>query len=119
MRLVIVGASLAGLRAAHAARAQGFAGELTVIGAEPHPPYTRPPLSKQLLAGAQEPADVDLRSDALDVDWRLGVSATQLDRDAPVNVGKGRRFWLTGNGGKSAVVTFASTSASATDVEAG
>jgi 3-phenylpropionate/trans-cinnamate dioxygenase ferredoxin reductase subunit len=80
MRLVIVGASLAGMRAAQAARAKGFDGELTVIGAEPHPPYTRPPLSKELLGGAQEPADVDLRSDQLDVRWRLGVSATALDR---------------------------------------
>ena len=82
MRLVVVGASLAGLRAAQAARAKGFDGELTVIGAEVHAPYTRPPLSKELLGGAQEAADVDLRSDRLDVDWRLGVSATALDRDA-------------------------------------
>ena len=82
MRLVVVGASLAGMRAAQAARAAGFDGELTVIGAETHPPYTRPPLSKELLGGAQEAADVDLRSEQLDVDWRLGVSATALDRDA-------------------------------------
>ena len=84
MRLVVVGASLAGMRAAHAARAKGFDGELTVIGAEAHPPYTRPPLSKELLGGTQEAADVDLRSDALDVDWRLGVSAAGLDREARV-----------------------------------
>ncbi|HEX5191395.1 MAG TPA: FAD-dependent oxidoreductase [Solirubrobacteraceae bacterium] len=84
MRLVVVGASLAGMRAAQAARAKGFDGELTVIGAEAHPPYTRPPLSKELLGGAQEAADVDLRSSALDVEWRLGVSASELDRDARV-----------------------------------
>jgi 3-phenylpropionate/trans-cinnamate dioxygenase ferredoxin reductase component len=84
MRLVVVGASLAGLRAAQAARNNGFDGELTVIGAEVHAPYTRPPLSKELLGGAQQAADVDLRSDALDVEWRLGVSATALDRDAHV-----------------------------------
>jgi NADPH-dependent 2,4-dienoyl-CoA reductase/sulfur reductase-like enzyme len=84
MRLVVVGASLAGMRAARAARTKGFDGELTVIGAEAHPPYTRPPLSKELLAGAQEAADVDLRSDALDVQWRLGISAAGLDRNARV-----------------------------------
>jgi NADPH-dependent 2,4-dienoyl-CoA reductase/sulfur reductase-like enzyme len=84
MRLVIVGASLAGMRAAQAARTKGFDGELTVIGAEAHPPYTRPPLSKELLGGVQEAADVDLRSDQLDVSWRLGVSAAALDRDARV-----------------------------------
>jgi 3-phenylpropionate/trans-cinnamate dioxygenase ferredoxin reductase subunit len=84
MRLVVVGASLAGMRAAHAARTKGFDGELTVIGAEAHRPYTRPPLSKELLGGVQEAADVDLRGDALDVQWRLGVSAAGLDRDARV-----------------------------------
>jgi 3-phenylpropionate/trans-cinnamate dioxygenase ferredoxin reductase subunit len=84
MRLVVVGASLAGMRAAQAARTNGFDGELTVIGAETHPPYTRPPLSKLLLAGEQEATDVDLRSGELDVQWRLGVTATALDRDAHV-----------------------------------
>ena len=53
-RVVIVGASLAGLRAAQAARAGGFDGELVVVGEEPHLPYTRPPLSKELLAGEHE-----------------------------------------------------------------
>ena len=52
-RLVIVGAWLAGLRAAQAARAAGYEGELVLIGDEPHPPYTRPPLSKELLKGEQ------------------------------------------------------------------
>ena len=53
-RVVIVGASLAGLRAAQAARAGGFDGDLVVVGEEPHLPYTRPPLSKELLAGENE-----------------------------------------------------------------
>jgi len=52
-RLVVVGASLAGLRAVEAARKAGFAGTITLIGAESHLPYDRPPLSKRLLAGAQ------------------------------------------------------------------
>ena len=47
-RIVIVGASLAGLRGAEALRAEGFEGHLTIIGDEPHEPYDRPPLSKQV-----------------------------------------------------------------------
>ena len=47
--IVIVGASLAGLRAAEALRERGFHGSLTIIGDEPHEPYDRPPLSKQVL----------------------------------------------------------------------
>ncbi len=81
-RLVVVGASLAGLRAAQAARAAGFAGELTVVGAEPHRPYTRPPLSKELLAGAQTAEQCALGHGALEVTWRLGTTATGLDREA-------------------------------------
>ncbi|MEU9384620.1 FAD-dependent oxidoreductase, partial [Streptomyces sp. NPDC048279] len=50
-RVVVVGASLAGLRAAEGLRDQGFTGSLTVVGDEPHPPYDRPPLSKQVLLG--------------------------------------------------------------------
>jgi 3-phenylpropionate/trans-cinnamate dioxygenase ferredoxin reductase component len=79
-RVVIVGASLAGLRAALALRGEGFAGSLTVIGDEPHPPYDRPPLSKQVLTG-QAPAlgTVLPRWGGLAVRWRLGVAATGLD----------------------------------------
>jgi NADPH-dependent 2,4-dienoyl-CoA reductase/sulfur reductase-like enzyme len=50
-RIVIVGASLAGLRAAEALRDEGFNGSLTIIGDEKHEPYDRPPLSKQVLKG--------------------------------------------------------------------
>ena len=49
--VVVVGASLAGLQAAATLRADGFAGAVTLVGAEPHRPYDRPPLSKQVLAG--------------------------------------------------------------------
>jgi NADPH-dependent 2,4-dienoyl-CoA reductase/sulfur reductase-like enzyme len=50
-RVVIVGASLAGLRAAEGLRDAGFTGRLTIIGDEAEEPYDRPPLSKQVLAG--------------------------------------------------------------------
>ena len=80
-RIVIVGASLAGLRAAEALRDEGFRGSLTIIGDEPHEPYDRPPLSKQVLTG-WVPADHTKlpRTRAVDADWRLGVAATGLDR---------------------------------------
>ncbi len=93
--LVVVGASLAGLRAVEAARGAGYAGRITLLGAEPHLPYDRPPLSKEFLAPApgddaadvvQEPAtslsDHDYLRDELGVEVRLGVRATALDVDA-------------------------------------
>lgn len=80
-RLVIVGASLAGLRAAQAARAAGYGGDLVIVGDEPHHPYTRPPLSKELLAGGQTAEECALPHATLDVRWRLGVAATSLDRE--------------------------------------
>src|SRR5271168_5091761 len=80
-RLVIVGASLAGLRAAEALRDQGFTGSLTLIGEEVHEPYDRPPLSKQVLTGSVPADHTKLpRTRAVDADWRLGVAATGLDR---------------------------------------
>ncbi len=80
-RLVIVGASLAGLRAAQAARTAGFDGDVVMVGDEPHLPYTRPPLSKELLAGEQSVDRVGLPCDTLDAEWRLGEPAATLDRD--------------------------------------
>ncbi|WP_214105487.1 NAD(P)/FAD-dependent oxidoreductase [Acrocarpospora catenulata] len=79
-RIVIVGASLAGLRAAETLREAGFTGSLTVVGDEPHPPYDRPPLSKQVLLGrvAAHATALPARRDP-DADWRLGVRATGLD----------------------------------------
>lgn len=91
-RLVIVGASLAGLRAVEAARRAGYDGRIVLIGAEVHPPYDRPPLSKSFLgADGERGAGVvaEFRSaavlrDELDVDLRLGVRASGLDADARV-----------------------------------
>src|SRR5262245_33869970 len=82
-RIVIVGASLAGLRGAEALRKEGFRGHLTIIGDEPYEPYDRPPLSKQVLKG-RVPADhTNLpRLRTIDAEWRLGVAATGLDRTA-------------------------------------
>jgi 3-phenylpropionate/trans-cinnamate dioxygenase ferredoxin reductase subunit len=80
--VTVVGASLAGLSTARALRAQGYQGRLTVVGAEHHAPYDRPPLSKEYLAGTLERAELDLltpEDDALAADWLLGRTATALD----------------------------------------
>jgi NADPH-dependent 2,4-dienoyl-CoA reductase/sulfur reductase-like enzyme len=80
-RIVIVGASLAGLRAAEALRKEGFRGHLTIIGDEKHEPYDRPPLSKQVLAGWVSADATKLpRMRDVGAEWRLGVAATGLDR---------------------------------------
>src|SRR5271163_548201 len=80
-RIIIVGASLAGLRAAEALRKEGFRGHLTIIGDEPGEPYDRPPLSKQILAGWVRADATKLpRMCDVDAEWRLGVAATGLDR---------------------------------------
>ena len=81
-RVVIVGASLAGLRAAQALRKRSFAGSITLIGEEPHAPYDRPPLSKQLLSG-EWPAEKLFfhnreKHDALELEQRVGVAARSL-----------------------------------------
>ncbi|MXZ54053.1 MAG: NAD(P)/FAD-dependent oxidoreductase [Acidimicrobiaceae bacterium] len=84
--VTIVGASLAGLNAAEALRREGFDGRVTLIGAETHLPYDRPPLSKQVLAGDWEPERAaltdpeELEEDGIEA--RLGVRATALDLDA-------------------------------------
>lgn len=84
--VVIVGASLSGLRACEAARREGFAGRLTLVGAEDHLPYDRPPLSKDYLdeTAVPEPPHFPAArtlAHALDVDVRLGRPATALDVD--------------------------------------
>ncbi|WP_129292947.1 NAD(P)/FAD-dependent oxidoreductase [Streptomyces lydicus] len=81
--IAVVGASAAGLAAAEALRRFGWRGPLTLIGDEPHLPYDRPPLSKQLLQGAWAPEKLLLRTAdqlaPLDLDLRLGTRATGLD----------------------------------------
>ncbi|MFD0658213.1 NAD(P)/FAD-dependent oxidoreductase [Thermocatellispora tengchongensis] len=81
--ILIVGASAAGLSTAEALRRHGYQGRLTFLDAEPHLPYDRPPLSKQLLSGAWEPPRVQLRGqaqlDALHAEFVLGEPAVALD----------------------------------------
>jgi NADPH-dependent 2,4-dienoyl-CoA reductase/sulfur reductase-like enzyme len=70
------------LRAAEGLRRAGFDGELTVVGAEVHRPYDRPPLSKQILTGKAEPPAIALPvDDGLDAEWLLETRATSLDLD--------------------------------------
>ena len=78
--VVIVGASLAGLRSAWAQRAGGYDGEVVLVGDEPHAPYDRPPLSKQLLTGEWDASKIAL-GEARDVEHRYGVRAVELDVD--------------------------------------
>jgi NADPH-dependent 2,4-dienoyl-CoA reductase/sulfur reductase-like enzyme len=82
-RVVVVGASLAGLRACETLRTEGYRGTITLIGDEPHLPYDRPPLSKKLLAGEWEPDRIVLRKpdaiEELGLDVRLGQRAAGLD----------------------------------------
>jgi 3-phenylpropionate/trans-cinnamate dioxygenase ferredoxin reductase component len=78
-RVVIVGGGLAGSRAATELRAKGYAGQLTMLGAEPHPPYDRPPLSKKLMMGELDSTSLDTDAAALGLDLRLGEAATGLD----------------------------------------
>jgi 3-phenylpropionate/trans-cinnamate dioxygenase ferredoxin reductase component len=99
--VVVVGASAAGLSAAEALRREGFAGKLTMVGAEEHLPYDRPPLSKQVLAGTWEPDRIILRGDdalsTLDAEWLLGSPATGLDQEArEVRLADGRTLGYDG-----------------------
>ncbi|MCU4184254.1 FAD-dependent oxidoreductase [Acidiferrimicrobium sp. IK] len=81
---VVVGASLAGLRAVEALRLDGDDTEIVVVGAEAHMPYDRPPLSKKVLTdGDRDPAELTRLEVAADlgVEWRLATAATGLDLD--------------------------------------
>lgn len=91
--VVVVGASLAGLSAVETLRREGYVGRITVIGAEPHMPYDRPPLSKQVLEGAAPPEMTALRApdrfEKLEADWKLGRPATGVDLERQVVILEG------------------------------
>jgi len=113
--IVIVGAGMAGLHAAEALRAHGFDGRLTLLGEEAHRPYSRPPLSKEVLTGVGlDPSGGapgwlvghrslrlrdDAAVDALDLDFRPGTRAVALDASA-------REVAVSGTGGGSGTVRY-------------
>lgn len=83
---VIVGAGLAGAKAAETLRSEGFTGRVILIGDERDHPYERPPLSKGYLAGKEERESVFVHEPswyaASDIELHLGQPAVQLDREA-------------------------------------
>ncbi|MFH7597728.1 FAD-dependent oxidoreductase [Streptomyces racemochromogenes] len=76
--VVIVGAGMAGVQTAVALREQGWTGPLTLLGAEPHQPYDRPPLSKAVLLGKAEDSAFDVDFEGLGIELRLGTEVTGL-----------------------------------------
>lgn len=121
--VLVTGAGLAAVSLCAALRAGGFTGRLTVVGDEPTPPYDRPPLSKQFLAGAGDAAEIALQPAdwylAQGVDMRLGIpvaaftpgtgrvelaDGTPLSADAVVLATGGRARRLAVPGGEAATV---------------
>src|SRR5215218_5700948 len=93
--VVVVGASLAGMHAAHTLRREGFDGRITVVDGDPREPYDKPPLSKQVLKGDWDGDRIVLPSarEDLGLDWRLGEHALGLDlADRFVRLGAGERL---------------------------
>ena len=96
LSFVIVGSSLAGATAAATLREDGFDGDITLIGAEPHPPYERPPLSKQYLRGETPFEKALVRPatfyDEHHIDTLFGVRATRVEpAERIVHLETGRR----------------------------
>jgi 3-phenylpropionate/trans-cinnamate dioxygenase ferredoxin reductase subunit len=95
--IVIIGANLAGGVAAITLRDEGFAGKVLLIGAEPHPPYERPPLSKKYLQGEKPLEAITLRPPAFyaerNIETRFGVRARRVDpREKVVELENGERI---------------------------
>ncbi|HYA52398.1 MAG TPA: FAD-dependent oxidoreductase [Streptosporangiaceae bacterium] len=78
-RVVIAGAGLAGLRTAEELRGRGYPGAITMVGAEPWPPYDRPPLTKKFMTGQLDDTTLAADPAALGLDLRLSETATGLD----------------------------------------
>lgn len=86
-KIVVVGASLAGLRAMETLRREGYEGSIVAIGEEPQMPYDRPPLSKQYLKGDWDADKIALRHPLAEdgnIEWRLGTRAVRLDAAAKI-----------------------------------
>ncbi|WP_211221907.1 NAD(P)/FAD-dependent oxidoreductase [Granulicoccus phenolivorans] len=79
---IVVGAGLAGMRACTTLRRKGFTGRLVLIGGEPHLPYDRPPLSKDVLRGKKDSTALPFDPAKLDLEVRLNTRATGLDAAA-------------------------------------
>ncbi|MCO1582364.1 FAD-dependent oxidoreductase [Crossiella sp. SN42] len=99
--VAVIGAALAGLSAARALRDQGFQGRLTIIGAEAHRPYDRPPLSKNFLLGTIGPDDLALAEESelaeLDAEWLLGQTVSHLSPGlGALELADGRRLRCDG-----------------------
>ncbi|MFJ9349688.1 NAD(P)/FAD-dependent oxidoreductase [Streptomyces sp. NPDC101237] len=89
-RVVVVGAGMAGVQTAVALREQGFAGTVTLIGAEPHQPYDRPPLSKAVLLGKAEGSAFEVDFETLGIELALGRDALGVrpaDRELDTEAG--------------------------------
>jgi 3-phenylpropionate/trans-cinnamate dioxygenase ferredoxin reductase subunit len=84
--MVVVGAGQGGIQAAESLRDEGWEGEIVLVGDEPHPPYHRPPLSKEALLDTLDFADIQLRGPeaiaAKGIDFRPGIHALSIDRAA-------------------------------------
>lgn len=82
-RVVIVGASVAGVSVGENLRAEGFEGDILLLGSEPHLPYSRPPLSKQVLLENWEPSQVLIKTqrelEALGIEFRPSAAALSLN----------------------------------------
>jgi 3-phenylpropionate/trans-cinnamate dioxygenase ferredoxin reductase subunit len=87
-RVVVVGGGLAGARSVQELRAQGYDGAITLLAAEEHVPYDRPPLSKEVLRGGDDHVQLDVDWSDLEVDLQLGRPATGL-RDGVVETAEG------------------------------
>jgi NADPH-dependent 2,4-dienoyl-CoA reductase/sulfur reductase-like enzyme len=97
--IVVVGAGVAGLRAAEQLRAAGDTGRVVVVGTEVHPPYNRPPLTKEALKNGVEATALHFRQRAstADVEWRLGTSAVGADvKGHTVTFNRGERLTYRG-----------------------